>query len=254
MRPGGDDVQHPADPAMLSSLAGSRAFSESLEDFSRHDPVVAETEEMEDGEDMPEPDPVISLHPDELERLKSEAYQQGHEAGGQAAERRLSSQMADSVRQVLAFMKEEETRRHGLVTGMADMFVQSLCQTVEELVSGDLSRTKLAAHLVEEAAALVRRCEGPVRVSCAADDEHGLKEALDGLKDVSLHVDEDRQAGTLVASVGETCLTLDRHGWAETVRQRVAEAMQALTCPPAPAGQPEAGHSPDEQTAQHEGD
>lgn len=250
----GEEVQHRAE-LMASSLSGSRSFSESLEDFSRHEPAVAGPEELEGEDESPPPDPVVTLHPDELERLKGEAWQQGHDAGEAAAEQYLSGTMAEAVRQVLAFMEEEEARRHEMVTQMADLFVQSVCQTVEELVSGDLSHTTLAFHLAEDAAALVRRCEGAVRVSCVTADEAALTVALDGLKDVSLHVEADRPAGTLTVSAAETRLTLDRHRWAETVRQRVADAMQALTrSPPAPVDPPTAEQPPDEQTAQQEGE
>lgn len=249
----GEDVEHLAERT-VSPLSGSRSFSESLEDFSRHEPLLAAGADETEDEEEPAQDPTVTLHPDELERLKSEAYQQGHEAGMTAAEQHLSGQMAEAVRQVLAFMEEEESRRHEMVMKMADLFVQTVCQTVEELVSGDLSRTKLACQLEEEAAALVRRCEGAVTVSCAPADEAALKVVLAGLKDVSLHVDVDRQAGTLMVSAAETQLTLDRHEWAETVRQRVDDAMQALTGPASPVDQPIAGQAPDEQTAQQEGD
>ncbi|MUG79942.1 hypothetical protein GM608_06865 [Bombella sp. ESL0380] len=252
----GQDVQHRA--AQASSRSGSQAFSESLEDFAAHDSSLAAGAEPVADEDAadesPAPEPVVTLHPDELERLKQEAWQQGHEQGEMSAGQQLSSQMAASVKQVLAFMEEEENRRHDIVSRMADLFVQGVCQTVEELVAGDLSRTTLGRDLAEDAAALVRHCSGPVSLTCAAADEASLRHALSGMAAVSLHVEAAQQAGHLTIAADRTRIVLDQGKWAETVRQRVADAMVALTRPPAPEADPATDQPQGEQTAQHEGE
>ena len=255
----GQDVQHQTG-LEATSFAGSRAFSDSLEDFSAHDPAMLAgveqgDDEADQEEEAPTAEPVVTLHPDELEQLKRDAWQQGHDAGEQAAGQQLSGQMAEAVRQVLAFMEEEESRRHDIATQMADLFVQGVCQTVEELVAGDLSRTKLGRHLAEDAAALVRRCEGPVSLTCSGADEAALRAALAGLKGVSLHVEADRQMGHLTVAAEETRIVLDKQKWAEGVRQRVEDAMQALTRPPAAEARPAVNPPTDEeQTAEHEGE
>lgn len=259
MTPMGQDVQHQTGPE-AASLAGSRAFSDSLEDFSIHDPAMLAGVEQRDDEagqedETPVEEPVVTLHPDELEQLKQDAWQQGHEAGEQAAAQQLSGQMAEAVRQILAFMEEEENRRHDMATRMADLFVQGVCQTVEELVTGDLSRTKLGRHLAEDAAALIQRCEGPVKLTCSTADEAALREALAGLEGVSLHVEAEQQVGHLTIEAEETRIVLNQDEWATAVRQRVADAMQALTRSPIAEARPVASPFPDkEQTAEHEGE
>lgn len=239
-------------------VAGSSTFSDTLEDFSRHDMSGMGAEPVEDGsvpeDEQPEPEPVISLHPDELERLKDEARQAGYEAGERAAEQALSGQMAEAVQQVFAFMAEEEARRTDTMMHMAELFVQSVCQTVEQLVSGDLSATMLGRQLADDAADMVRRCEGPVSLSCSPHDEPALRAALEGMEGVTLHMVEDRPAGHLMVSAADTRMVLDKDRWMETVRQRVAEAIQALARSSSTETSSDSPRPSDEQIAEHEGD
>lgn len=252
----GGEAQLPASSSF--SAAGSRAFSDTLEDFARHDISGMGADQAEDGsvpeDEQPEPDPVISLHPDELERLKDEARQAGYDAGETATGQELSEQMAGAVQQVFAFMEEEESYRTATMMQMAELFVQSVCQTVEQLVSGDLSGTMLGRKLADDAADIVRRCDGPVSLSCSSHDEPALRAALGSMEDVTLHVAEDQPAGHLTVSAAETRMILDRDRWMETVRQRVAEAIQALARSASIEAPSENPRASDEQIAQHEGD
>ncbi|MCX5619979.1 MULTISPECIES: FliH/SctL family protein [Bombella] len=201
------------------------SFSESLEDFSRHEhDVVGEV--LDDEEE--EPEPSITLHPDELERLKAEAYQQGYRQGEGDAVQSLSDEMANSIAQVLAFMEEEETHRNAKMMRLAEQFVEGVCRVVEQLFAGDLSQTGLRHQLAEDAALLVAQCEGTITLDCAKADEPALRTALAGAKDVAITAEAERKAGSVAISAAQARITLDESQWAEAVRHRVAEAVEAL--------------------------
>lgn len=201
------------------------SFSASLEDFSHHaQDVVGDVPDEEE----PEPDPSITLHPDELERIKAEAYQQGYSQGEAEAAQSLGGEMADSIGQVLAFMEEEEARRNAKMLRLSEQFVEGVCQVVEQLFAGDLAQTGLRHHLAEDAAVLVAQCEGAITLECAAADEAALRTALSGIKNVSIIAGAARKPGSLIMSAEQARITLDETQWADAVRQRVAEAVEAL--------------------------
>ncbi|MCX5614936.1 FliH/SctL family protein [Bombella saccharophila] len=226
------------------------SFSESLEDFSHHaKDVVGELLDEEE----PEPDPSITLHPEELERLKAEAYQQGYKQGEGDAEQALGSQMAESVQQVLAFMEEEEARRNDRMMRLSEQFVAGVCHVVEQIFAGDLAQTGLRHQLAEDAAMLVAQCEGAIELACATADESALRTALAGVKDVAITAEPGRQAGSLTISAAQSRITLDETQWAEAVRHRVAEAVEALIRL-APTGEQEAVQDVEPHIVQKEGE
>lgn len=212
------------------------SFAESLEDFGPAVQVGSLTAEDGGGDDAfavsedatQEPEPVVSLHPDELERIKNEAFAQGQEQGKAHAQHELSEQMAASVQKLLSFMEEEEACRAALLKQMSDMFVEGVCQVVGLLVSGDLSQTTLRRDLGRDVAALGERCAGELHLSCAEANAPALKNALKHIKGAQLKVEKEQKAGRVMMSSSTSSITLDQAVWAKTVRQRVIAAVRAL--------------------------
>ena len=202
------------------------SFPNSLPSFDEVDePLISHVEEREIIEEAP---PSVALHPDELESLKTEAYERGLADGALQAKEALSSEMEHSLEEVMIFFEGMVERQKEVVQSLHKMMVEGVFSVVKLFLGPNLAQTELKRHLAEDVADMIKLFDKKLVLKCSKEDEKSLKTLLTNRDNISIIVEQSKEQGQLSIVTDNSQAVLDQTVWMQSVRERIIQAAKAV--------------------------
>ncbi|GBR53186.1 hypothetical protein CSR02_14655 [Acetobacter pomorum] len=221
-----------------------RMFGEALPDFSmgnanssphgegKGEAIVDDQEGLTLTEE-PVVDHSIRLAPEELESIKSSAFEAGRKAGIEYTTNNLRAEMAQSIHTVISALASENDRRNASLLDSSKVFLTVLSAVIRDLVdpqSVELCKA-LQKDLTTDIRELAKEIQGRIIVECSPGDSFVLKDKLADIPDLEVVEQKGLSTGQLTVKTDANSILLDRAIWLESVRKKILGVLNNLKLP-----------------------
>lgn len=203
-----------------------KSFPNSLPSFDAEDEMPISQEEEREVIEVSSPS--ITLHPDEVEALKAEAYERGLADGALQAKETLSDEMQHSLEEVISFFEEMVERQKEVLQSLHGMMVEGVFSVVKLFLGPNLAQTELKRHLTDDVSDMVKLFDKKLILKCSKEDEKSLKTLLTNRDNISIIVEESKEQGQLSLLTESSQAVLDQAVWMQGVRERIIQAAKAV--------------------------
>lgn len=223
-----------------------RMFGDALPDFSmgnansslhgegKGEAIVDDQEGLTLTEEpVPVVDHSIRLAPEELESIKSSAFEAGRKAGIEDTTNNLRAEMAQSIHTVISALASENDRRNASLLDSSKVFLTVLSAVIRDLVdpqSVELCKG-LQKDLTTDIRDLAKEIQGKIIVECSPVDSFVLKDKLADIPDLEVVEQKGLSTGQLTVKTDANSILLDRAIWLESVRKKILGVLNNLKLP-----------------------